>query len=75
MFNKIIRSIKKFFLDVFSDITKIDYKKLFSSPNLILILLAILIVVVLVFYKLGVVYSLKGITLLLIFYFLFAWRQ
>ena len=75
MINNIISIIKKFFQDVWSDIKKIPFKNIFSDTRLLVITILSLIATIVIFCNLDILAILKGLSCVLIFYFVFLWRK
>lgn len=75
MINNIISIIKKFFEDVWSDIKKIPFKRVFSDTRILIITILGLIAVGIIFTNLNILAILKGLLCVAIFYFVFLWRK
>lgn len=75
MINNIISMINKFFKEVWSDLKKLPFKKVFSDTRLLVKTLLGVIAIGIIFYNLNIFAILKGLACAIVFYFVFLWRK
>lgn len=74
MFNKLLKHIKNFCKEIYTDLKNINIMSVFTTPKLLVVCVLILLAIITVFANLNTLFVLKGLLSGLILYFVFLWR-
>lgn len=75
MFEKLKDLIKNFFKEISSDLKKVNISSIFTDFRLLGLLLLFIGAVIILLFNMNFFSLLKGLFLLLVFYFIFLWKR